>query len=419
MLNIRFLYLKLLFTALLLCGTLAVGAQSRNLDYYLTEGLKNSPLLKDYGYQVLSNRLDSQKIRAAALPQVNGTGQIYYPPLINGYGYDQAITNGGNYMAIVGATQPFLNRGILKAQYNNLSINGLSLQNQGKISEHDLQKSIIMQYLVVYTDYTLLNNTQYTYKLLKEESDVLRPLVQHAIVKQSAYVAFSLEYQTQDIAVKQLKLQYKSDLAALNILCGINDTTVHPVEQPNIVRNQIKYAYLNSPLFEKYRIDSMLILSERRLVDIRYKPKLNWAVDAGIMAATPSRLLNYSGMSFGIGASVPIFDGHQRKLDYQKLDLSERTRSNYAGFFKTQYDVQLQQLNSEFAATQELLDEAKSQLKISESLIDMSRRELNTGDISVTDFIVFLRNNIDLRNSVTQAQIRSWQLTNEINYWMW
>lgn len=418
--KVSFLRRSILFiAALAVCGNICAQGQTRNLDYYITEGLKNSPLLKDYGYQVLTNRLDSQKVRAGAKPQVNGTGQVYYAPGINGYGYDPAITNGGTYMAVVGATQQFLNRAILKAQYNNISILGQSLQNEGKLNEHDLQRSITAAYLTVYADYTQLANTQHIYNLLKGETEVMKPLVQHGIIKQSAYVAFSLEFQSQDISVKQLKLQYRSDLASLNILCGINDTTVHPVEAPNIIRNQLKYTYLNSPLFEKYRLDSMRILTEKRLVDVRYKPKLDWAVDAGIISSSPSTMLQHTGMSFGLGASVPIFDGHQRKLDYQKLDLSERTRSSYASYFKNQYSVRVQQLNSEYAATQELLEEVKQQLKTSESLIDMSRRELNTGDISVTDFIIFIRSNIDLRSSLTQAQIKSWQLTNEINYWTW
>ena len=55
-------------------------AQQRTLDFYIGEGLKNSPLLKDYSLQIASNGIDSLKVKAAFLPQVNLNGQLYYAP---------------------------------------------------------------------------------------------------------------------------------------------------------------------------------------------------------------------------------------------------------------------------------------------------------------------------------------------------
>ena len=48
----------------LMCWRLLLPAQTRTLDFYLEQGIKNSPLLKDYQTQMMSNAIDSQKVKA-------------------------------------------------------------------------------------------------------------------------------------------------------------------------------------------------------------------------------------------------------------------------------------------------------------------------------------------------------------------
>src|SRR5258706_9990694 len=67
-----------------------------SLDSYLQVALQNSPLLKDYQGQVQAGQVDSQIVRAGYPPQVTGTSVDNYAPVINRFGYDNAISNGGN-----------------------------------------------------------------------------------------------------------------------------------------------------------------------------------------------------------------------------------------------------------------------------------------------------------------------------------
>ena len=68
-------------------------AQQKNLDYFLTQGIQNSPLTKETNNNILLNRIDSLRILATYRPQVNGISNNSYAPIINGYGYDEIITN--------------------------------------------------------------------------------------------------------------------------------------------------------------------------------------------------------------------------------------------------------------------------------------------------------------------------------------
>src|SRR4051812_37535012 len=80
-------------------------AQTRSLDFFISNGLQNSPLLKDYAEQIKLNAYDSSMISASNKPQLNGIGQIMMAPTYHGFGYDAAVTNGGNYEAVASVSQ--------------------------------------------------------------------------------------------------------------------------------------------------------------------------------------------------------------------------------------------------------------------------------------------------------------------------
>src|SRR5882757_92581 len=101
-------------------------APATNLDFYLGQALQNSPLLKDYQNQVLTGQVDSQLVRAGYKPQVNGSSVNTYAPVIHGYGYDQAISNGGNFSTLVSVNQTLAGQKHLDAQFETIR-----LQNQG------------------------------------------------------------------------------------------------------------------------------------------------------------------------------------------------------------------------------------------------------------------------------------------------
>src|ERR1700748_393816 len=85
----------------LLC-CFSVFSQSRDLDFFIGNGIKNSPLLTDYQNQIDANTIDSALLKATYRPQVNAVSNNAIAPVTKGWGYDEAITNGKNVSALVG-----------------------------------------------------------------------------------------------------------------------------------------------------------------------------------------------------------------------------------------------------------------------------------------------------------------------------
>lgn len=403
-----------IITLSLYCNCIRVSTQT--LEYYINQGLQNSPLLKDYQNQISSVTMDSALIRAGQRPQIDAKAQILYAPSYRLWGYDAALTNGGNYTSVVEASQPFFNRRNLKNQYESLSIQKRSLANTSKISVNDLKRLITNQYISAYADFNDLTFNETFLSLMNEQELVIKKLVESAIYKQTDYLSLVIETQTQEILVKQLHTQYEKDISQLKVICGINDTNHIALSLPAIEKFKLK-DLSTSPLFIQYKIDSLKIVNDKSAVDLLYRPKFNWFADAGLNTS-PADPFRHFGYSAGINFSVPIYDGNQRRLQYKKLSLTENTRYNYEFFFRNQYFQQIEQLTKDLTATQLVTEQFKIQLKTANELINLAKAQLNAGNMQIADFINAIKNYITINRNLNQVQINTLQIINELNYLM-
>lgn len=407
-----------LVLALLLGGALegAYGQTPKDLQFYLTQGVASSPLLKDYLNQIRSGAIDSLVIRASQRPHVLANGQIMYAPTVNGYGYDPAITNGGNYQAIISASQPIFTRKILEPQYRGISLQGQAIGNTARISELDVRKNITAQYVTAYADYQQMLSNREVYRLLGAQQDLLRQLVEHGVYKQTDYLNLHVALESQEIALSQLEMQYRTDISALNYLCGINDTSTVMLAPPDLgFQPQVEKD--SSVFFRQFAIDSLKIVNNKALVDTRYRPSVNWFADAGLQSSVPDNLYKNFGTSFGVNLTVPIYDGKQRQLEYQRLKIAEDTRNNYAVFFGRQYDQQVAMLIQQLNAAGELASQIRDKLTAARLLIEISKKQLNTGDLRITDYILAINNYLTIKSNLNQAEITRYQIINQLNYW--
>ena len=391
-------------------------AQSRVLNYYVDSSLHNSPLLKDYQLQVQSSQYDSLLLLAAYKPQVTGNSMNSYAPVIHGYGYDEAITNGANVSALIGVNKQLINHKLVNAQVESIRLQNQKLNNTYKITEQDLRRTIITQYITAYGDQQQLKFNREIYTLLSNEEAILKKLTQGNVYRQVDYLAFLVTLQQQDLLVKQLNIQFNNDFATLNYLSGIVDTANVELQDPDLKSATLPLV-ANSAFFEQYTIDSMTLVNNKALVALAYKPKINLFADAGYNSSLNYQAYKNIGTSVGVSATIPIYDGKQRKLQESKIEIAERTRQNYKSFFSNQYTQQIAQFNQQLRATEELIKDINNQLKYSKSLVEVNGKLLQTGEVRIADYILSLNNYLVAKNLVTQNMISRLQIINQVNYW--
>ncbi|WP_184541883.1 TolC family protein [Mucilaginibacter sp. FT3.2] len=394
----------------------ATRAQTYTLDHFLELAQNNSPLLKDLRNQVANNQLDSLRIRALYKPQVNATSAGNYSPVVSGFGYAGAITNEHTLNALMGVNQSLDSKKNIAAQLAAITLLSQSVSNAAKISEQDLKKAITSQYITAYGDLQQLKFNQEIVALLNKEEDLLKKLTRTNVYHQSDYLTFLVTLKQQQLTLQQSRMLYKNDYATLNYLTGVADTTYAELQEPGL-HKMIRTDISNSIFFGQYKLDSLKLVNSKTLVDFTYKPKINLLADGGYNSDFASQPYKNFGVSVGFSLSLPIYDGGQRKIQYQKLSLAEDTRRTYKAFFDTQYHQQIAQLSQQIDGNQKLLEQIDEQMKFSESLIKVDTKLMQTGDLRIADLVLAINNYLTIKNLKTQTNITNLQLINQLNYW--
>ena len=407
--------MKKIFRLFFILVSVNTFAQQKSVDYYLLSALQNSPLFVENKNQIVSLKYDSLRIRASFKPHLDFDSYNVYAPVINGFGYDNAITNGGAFTALVGANLSIIGKQNLSNQFQNIELQSQSLHVAGKLSEKELKQNISMQYINVYAEQQMLRNTEEVLIVLLKEDTILKKLAEQGVYRETDYLSFLVNYKQQELAYNQRKLQMKNDFALLNYSCGLVDTTYSELGKPLFEQKFILQSE-QTLAFKQYLIDSMMIKNNYEQVKFGYKPHLNLFGDAGYNSSLAYKAQKNFGTSAGLKLAIPIYDGKQRYLRYEKIKLSENTRISYMQFYKKQYSQKVLQLQQQIKNTEQIMNEAEKQLSLSDALVQANRKLLITGDVKIVDYILALANYISSKSTVLQLRINKLQLINEFNY---
>lgn len=408
--------MKYLFTFSLLIVSFFCCGQKRNLDFFIQQAKNSSPVLRTYENQILSNHLDSQILNASLKTQVNFISNDYYAPVIKGWGYDAAITNIAQLQGLVQATKNFLSRGNLATQYQTIALQSQALRDSLQLSIKDLTKSIVDQYITTYGDMLTMNYSKELFDILKQEEEVLKKLAQASVIKQTEFLAFDITLQQQELTYLQAQVQYNAGYLTLNYLAGINDTTITTLEEPHL-SDSLPHDFYSSVFYQRFKTDSLRIENERRLIDYSYRPTVGAFADAGYSSSLQFMPYKNFGYSFGVSIKVPLYDAHQKKLKYQKLDIEEGTRQANKDYFINQYNQQIAQLNNQLHGTDQLFQKIDKQVAYTKTLISAYEKLLQTGDVKVTEFVTAITNYVTAQNSYRQNFVSRLKIMSQINYW--
>jgi outer membrane protein TolC len=395
---------------------IGVEAQEKSLAYFIENGLENNPLLKDYRYQQRSNLIDSLRILAGYQPQVNAVSTSNYAPTIGGWGYDGAITNGTNFSQLMTVSKRLVSKENLQNQQAAIQLLNESLINNGKITEQELKRSIIAQYITTYGDWLQLSYNKDMLAVFKKQQSVLKNLTEKTVYRQTDYLSFLVTMQQQEFLISQLTVQYQNDFSSLNYLCALKDTTAIALQKPAIDLAVIPEAE-SSIFYQQYKTDSLRLKNADALIDFSYKPKLNLYGDGGYLSSFAPEAYKNFGISVGVNIIVPIYDGKQKKMQHDKISIAEQSRQDYRDYFKKQYAQQIAQLFQQLHATQQLIAQTNQQLSFSAALIEANQKLIETGDAHMADYILAINNYLTIKNNLTQNTITQLQLINQINYW--
>ena len=389
--------------------------QDHSLDYYISKGVANNPTLKDLSNRVRANQYDSLITRATYLPQVSFNGLLMYAPVVNGWGYSDVITNGQQFIGTLNVSQQIFNKKTREVNYQKIGLENQSLENSRSLGVNELKKAVTAQYLAAYSALEESGFQSQILSTLGDEEKALKVWVRNGTYRQTDYLVLKVGIMQLERNIRNLELQYRKEFANLNMICGIADTAVYKLELPSI-EEQLRQSEEKSPLFRTFIIDSLKLQNEKLLIDRKYKPSVTWFSDGGLVNNLPSDIYKNFGISIGLSLNLPVYDGNQRKYNYSRLRVEEETRKNYQDFFRARYNTQLKQLKDELDKVRSLTLDNEKQLETVKQLVEGERALMNTGTLSVAEYILALKSLVETVHEGLQYQIRAQYILNEINF---
>lgn len=407
-----------------------IASAQHSLDYYLNKGINNAPTLTEYrNLQDINNiqrELNTAENSAFKVflsadylfaPYFNNNGKLISAnPDPKAIGYDVGITNGGLYSAQLNVEKNIFNGGLIDALQNQNIVQDEQYNYSYKLEKHNLEKQITDQYLLAYKSFLLFELSKEIIFNLTEQLSITSDQVGKGYEKAQNYLLLKIELQTEQINSNEAYQSYKNDLIQLNTICGIRDTIEVTLNQ---VELSLSLPKTNSDFLEKYNLDSLAAINQQSLFETKYLPQFKLFVNTGLNAVEIDGMQRKFGMSAGLNFMLPILDGGQKSLTQQQNIITQKTITDYRRFSVINLEVQRNSTSSKIKSVKKNLDDSNVQINEYQKLMDISRKGLQKGDISMIEYLTLLKNFIDLRKSKIEKEINYQMEINNYNYWNW
>jgi len=423
---------RFLLPVFLLFLSAMMHSQQRDLNYYLVQARENSPLIQKNKNDTKIIDLDF-KITQSILknPVINLESNILFAPIIshttnsnrldivsNGSesysGYDLAITNGGQYQAFITLKQPLLGNSNLKAYSLKSDISKRKNTSSTDLTIHEIEQLVSYQYILCVKSKVQIKNENQLIKQLDDQLSIMQKLVENAVFKRTDLLLLQIEKQNQELNNKSFEADYKSNLFDLNILCGINDTNKVDILESELQMKPEKKS--DSQFLTSYKLDSMGIVADQNISELKYRPQLNLFANAGLNAVyLPA--FNRLGMSAGLTFSWNIYDGDQRKFEKEKSYLNIQSLQYDKNNFMTQQDINKNKIKSQINSLTERTILVENQITQYDKLYAAYQNELKQGLISVMDFKNLLKDITAKKQDFLLLKMEKELLINSYNYW--
>ena len=423
---------KLVFILFLIQVSNIALSQKRELDYFLTEGLKNNPALLEIAnlqqyFQIQNEFITAQNKK----PQVGFTADYLFAPYFfdNGrpvsitqtpspkaFGYDAGLTNGGLYAAQLNVAIPLFNTSILKRLHEQNKVQADVSSYSRKQIEHDLAKAIIDQYVITYQ---FLQQTGYLQKIidqLENRKPLVDALVKQGLLQQNDYLLLDIQLTTNSNDLKQLEFAYNNGIALLKNLSLISDTTLFILGKPSITINPGPLDYYN---VLKFKLDSLNLATQENVFNSKYKPQVSLLGSTGINAADIRNVPHNIGLAAGVHVSIPISDGNQRKLYHRQNAVLLSNQRIYLDNATLLRQNNLRNAKQQIEQWRQTIEMAKEPIQKQELLLDIIKDKVIKGQVTVMDYINALQEYAVLQKNKALAETNLLLYINQYNYYNW
>jgi outer membrane protein TolC len=407
-------------------------AQQKNISYFISSALKNNPALLEINNQQQYYQLQNEMITAQnKKPLVSFTADYLFAPFFfdNGrplsitpnpsakaFGYDAGLTNGGLYAAQVNAALPIFNSSLFKRLYAQNKVQAdISDYSRGQIA-HEQEKNIIDQYIITYQ---FLQESVYQQKiidLLQSRKPLVAALVKQGLLQQNDFLLLDIQINAASNDLQQLQFAYNNGLAILKNLALLTDTLNDILAKPELVINPDPPSYYYE---QKFKLDSQNIIAQQNVYNTRYLPQVSLLGSTGINAADIRNVPHNLGLGAGVHLGIPLYDGHQRKINQRQNNLLLTNQRLYLNNTVLLQQNNLRMARQQISQWKQTIEMAKAPIQQQELLLDIIKDKVIKGQVTVMDYTNALQEYAVLQKNKAIAETNLLLYINQYNYYNW
>ncbi len=425
-------FLSVVFWIFLL--PLRVSGQHHSLDFYLEQAKMNSALIHQNLNEKQLVQLDMEQIRKIySKPEVTVDANVLFAPILS-YdqkpaqfkmtardgdfdkytGYDLAATDGGQFQGVVSVNQGLFNGKKIETYSDRAEIQKQIHDNNIQLNEHELENAVRHQYLLcLKSNRQAENNLELTQEVDKEIA-LMEQLVRNAVYKQSDLKLLEITRQDYEQAYETARAEYRDNIYNLNLLCGVDEGADVEIEPVAFSLNQ--EVVVNSQFLNSFHLDSLAIVADMSISELKYRPQLSLFANAG-MNAVYLPALNRFGFSTGATLSITLYDGNQRKTELEKSKIQLETLQFNRKQTITQNEIQKNFTLDKLNSLNKRISLADDQLAQYDALLTLYKSQLGRGDISVMDYTYLLKDIAEKKQEKLLFEMEKQMVINAYNYW--
>jgi outer membrane protein TolC len=408
------------------------GYAQNSLQSYIDKAIENSPLLQKQENNNKIIDLDLKQFNAIyKAPKLNLNTNVLLSPILsqegnknklewvsagstNYIGYDLGASNGGQFQALISVNQPLFTGKYYNAQKDKATIAKAKNENRTQLTKAKLQQIVTHQYILCVQSQKLKNNNQKTIQIIEEQIAQIKILVNAGIYKLIDLRLLEIELQNNQIENERLNGEFLNNFNTLNLLCGINDTTLYNLQNIDL---HLKQPLHKPSLFvSQFKIDSLSIKAQQKINELQYLPQLSAFGDAGLNATyqpTPNRL----GFSVGIALKWNLFDGHQKQFKREQSQLLLSNIETDKQYLKNQNNIRKYNILKQIDNLNEQLILIDSQLNEYDKLLQLYQIEIKQSLVSVFEMKTLIKDISRKQQVKTKTLMVKEILINSYNYW--
>ena len=415
--------------------SVSIQLLGQDLQSYIERAKVNSPLIKENQNQMEAANLEVEQLKALyTRAQISLSGSYLFAPVVssdNGtsklvlnpsgseedyFGYDISASNGGTYQGIVTIDQPLFNGARYEANKELTLIGSQINENNIQLTTHELEKFVTDQYILCLQQYKETDYLKSLITIIDDHEKVVSKLVENGLANQSDLSLILIEKKSLLTELNKFNTSYRSSLMDLRIICGISDTAYQVLENIDL---HLSEDVSNSQFVHKYDLDSMNLAASQRVFELKYKPIVGVFANGGLNAVYAPTLPNRFGLSAGINFTMNLTDGNQRKITQQRTEVLMRSTSQYKNFFYHQNSARKNRIAQELKSLDARQTLIEDQLSEYQRLLDLYKKELMYGQVSVFNYVSMLKNMVTTQRDFVLLQTNKALLINLYNYWNW